>query len=330
MATIVLLSGLGMARQIYTPAHLDQLRELGTLILHSHEGLPPREEMFELLSEAEIILTTWGSPAIGRELIDRAPNLKLVVHAAGSVKGIVTEDLISQGIRVSSANDALGQGVAETALGLTIVSLKQIWQLSSDTREGEWRKNWNQIKDIYGVTIGVVGAGKAGQHYIKLLRHFHVNIVVYDPTLSAEQIAALGAEKVELEQLLRISDVVSIHAPSIPATDRMFNKERLQWMKDDAILINTARGSLIDEAALVEELERGRLWACLDVTDPEPPTLDHPFRKLPNVILIPHVAGVVNNGMHRIADYTIEEIRRYIQKQPLDGEVDLSRLDVIA
>lgn len=330
MAEIVLLLGMGMTRKIFKPGQLDKLREIGSLVVNNHEGMPPREQVLELVSGADIIVTSWGSPAIDREILDHAPHLKLVVHAAGTIKGIVTPELIESGIHVSSANDALGQGVAETTLGLTIVSLKQLWQLSRDTREGEWRKNWDRVKDIYEVTIGVVGAGKAGQHYIRLLRHFHVNIVVYDPTMTADQIHSMGAEKVELEQLMQMSDVVSIHAPSIPETDRMINKERLQLMKDDAILINTARGSIIDEEALSEELGKGRLWACLDVTDPEPPAPDHPFRKLPNVILVPHIAGVVNNGLHRIADYTIEELKRFTLGQPLNGEVDFSRLNVIA
>lgn len=330
MTKIVLLLGMGMTRNIYKPSHLDQLRELGTLVVNTHEGLPPREQWLELVTDADVIFTSWGSPWIGNDILNRAPKLKLVIHAAGTVKGIVTPELADRGVRISSANEALGQGVAESALGLTIVSLKQMWQLSKDTREGEWGKNWGRVKDLYDVTIGVIGAGKAGQHYMKLLQHFNVNIVVYDPTLSADQIRRMGAEKMELESLLKISDVVSIHAPSIPETHHMFNRERLQLMRDDAILINTARGSLIDEAALAEELGKGRLWACLDVTDPEPPALDHPFRQLPNVVLIPHIAGVVNNGLHRIADYTIEELRRYTKNLPLDGEVDLTRLNEIA
>jgi len=110
----------------------------------------------------------------------------------------------------------------------------------------------------------------------------------------------------------------------------MMNRERLQRMKDDAILINTARGSIIDEEALAAELEKGRLWACLDVTHPEPPSKEHKFRQLPNVTLIPHIAGAVNNGLYRIGDYVMREIESFLTGQPLDGEVNLSQLHVIA
>jgi phosphoglycerate dehydrogenase-like enzyme len=110
----------------------------------------------------------------------------------------------------------------------------------------------------------------------------------------------------------------------------MFNRETFALMKDDAVLINTARGSLIDEDDLVNELRKGRFIACIDVTDPEPPRPDHPFRELPNCILIPHIAGAVNNGKYRIGKYVVEEVRRFVAGQPMDGEVNLGKLHIIA
>src|SRR5690606_8161349 len=134
-------------------------------------------------------------------------------------------------------------------------------------------EEYAKIKDIHDVTIGIIGASKAGQHLIRLLQHFEVEVLVYDPVLGDAQIQALGAKRVSLEQLMSASDVISIHAPSIPATDKMINAERLGLMQDDAMLINTARGTNIDEQALIEELQTGRIRACLDVTEPEPPAI---------------------------------------------------------
>jgi phosphoglycerate dehydrogenase-like enzyme len=165
---------------------------------------------------------------------------------------------------------------------------------------------------------------------IRLLKQFDVRILVHDPYLSDEAVSELGAEKVELDELLKQSDVVSIHAPSIPETTHLLNERTLRLMKDDAILINTARGSLIDEDALVAELRQGRLWACLDVTDPEPPAPDHPFRSLPNVTLIPHIAGAVNNGLYRIGSYITRELELFAKGERLQGEVDLSALHRLA
>jgi len=327
---IVMLQGVEQTRRIFRQEQLKQLAEWGTLTVNEEEGRPSAEQLAKLIQGADIAVTSWGCPPIREELLRAAPDLKLIAHAAGTVKGIVTPEVISRGIRVSSANEALGRGVAETALGLAITSLKNIWQLARDTREGGWSENRHKVRELYGITIGIIGAGKAGRHFIRLLQHFEVKVAVYDPVLTEAQIRAMGAVKMDLDSLLEQADVVSIHAPAIPETEKMMNRERLQRMKDDAILINTARGSIIDEEALAAELEKGRLWACLDVTHPEPPSKEHKFRQLPNVTLIPHIAGAVNNGLYRIGDYVMREIESFLTGQPLDGEVNLSQLHVIA
>lgn len=302
----------------------------GTVICNPEEGKPDPDICRSVIAGADIAITSWGCPPLTACILDKAPGLKAVLHAAGTVKGIVTPDLWERGIRVSSANGPLGVGVAETALGLTITSLKSMWWLSQSTRGGGWNAGKDKIRELYEVTIGVIGAGKAGSHYIRLLRNFDVSVLVYDPTLTAEQATAMGARKVELEELMAASDVVSIHAPSLPETYKMINRERLALMKDDAILINTARGSVLDEAALAAELAAGRLFACIDVTDPEPPAKDHPFRSLPNCILIPHIAGAVNNGVKRLGQFAIDELKRLSAGQPLEGEVLEEQLATLA
>jgi phosphoglycerate dehydrogenase-like enzyme len=303
---------------------------MGELVVNPNPGNPDKSTVAELIRDADFVITSWGCPSFDEEVLRDAERLKLVAHAAGTVKGIVTPELIERRIRVSSANDALGVGVAETALGLTITSLKRMWELARSTRAGYWEEGKELIREMFDVTIGVVGAGRAGRHYIRLLRQFEVDIVLYDPIVSNEEAIALGCRKVGLEELLKLSDVISIHAPSIPETNHMFNAKTFALMKDDAILINTARGSLVHEEQLAAELAKGRFTACIDVTEPEPPSKDHPFRSLPNVILIPHIAGAVNNGKQRLARYSIEDIRRFIAGETLDGEVNLQNLHVIA
>ncbi|MCL6605052.1 MAG: hydroxyacid dehydrogenase [Paenibacillus sp.] len=327
---IVMVQGLDYTERVFSNNQLEQLRQLGNLRINPKKGVPTKEEAAELLAGADIAITSWGCPALDAEVLYRCPHLKLIAHAAGSVKPIMSREVISLGIRVCSANDALAQGVAETTLGLTIVSLKNIWQLARNTREGEWEKQRELVRELYEVTIGVIGSGMSGAHFIRLLKSFDVRVLVYDPFVSEEKITEMGAVKVELDQLLMQSDVVSIHAPSIPETNHMLNERTLKLMKDNAILINTARGSLIDEEALVTELQKGRLWACLDVTQLEPPEMNHPFRSLPNVTLIPHIAGATNNGLFRVGNYVIRELERFVQGKQLHGEVDLSRLHVMS
>jgi Phosphoglycerate dehydrogenase and related dehydrogenases len=330
MTKIVLLQGKNTTDNIFSQDDIMTLSRMGEVYINPESGNPKPEDVKRMIKDADIAITSWGCPKMDKEILDNAPGLKLIVHAAGSVKGIVSEEVWNRNIRVSGSAEALGRGVAETALTLTIASVKNMWALSQSTRNGEWQKGREHVRELYNLTVGVVGAGRAGRHYIRLLKNFEVNILLYDPTLNEEQCMEIGAKKVSLDELMAGSDVVSIHAPSIPATDKMINSSNLSMMKDNAVLINTARGSIIDENALIGELKSGRIFACLDVTDPEPPCADSPFRKLPNVILLPHIAGAVNNGLHRIGRYTVSEIEKFINNRELDGEVTLSRINKLA
>lgn len=327
---IVLLPEIEATHRLFTDENLNRLRSLGTVRINTDSTRPTTERVTELIAGADIAITSWGCPSMDESILSYAPDLKLIAHTAGTVKPIVSPHVVAKGIRVCSANDALAVGVAETALGLTIVSLKHIWQLARHTQFGEWDRDRERVRELFQVTIGIIGAGRSGMHLIRLLKNFDVKILVYDPYVEESQMKELAVEKVELEHLLKESDVVSIHAPSLPETDKLLNAHTLGMMKDDAILINTARGSLIDEDALIRELRKGRLWACLDVTDPEPPADNHPFRTLPNVTLIPHIAGATNNGLLRLGSYIVGELERFVEGRALRGEVDLSILHMKA
>ncbi len=310
--------------RIFRPDQLDRLAELGDVAC-ARDGA-----VLETARGADVLVTSWGCPRVDDAILDAAPNLRLVIHAAGTVKGIVSAPLWRAGVRVSSAAGPLSKGVAETALGMTIASLKNLWRLATDAAAGGWEAERSRVRELYEVTIGVVGAGHAGSQYLRLLRPYDAELLVYDPYLDAERATQLGARKVELTELLRSSDVVALHAPSIPETRHMIDAAALELMKPDAILINTARGSLIDEDALVAKLRRGHLFACLDVTDPEPPPPDHPFRTLPNCVLTGHVAGAVTNGLHRLGQHVVDELTAYAAGDPLGGEVRETELSTLA
>lgn len=327
---IAILPSMTTQNNVLSPSHIEQLEAMGTVVRFEGATPPTSMQVIELLKGAEIAVTSWGCPPIDEEVLKHATELKLVIHAAGTVKGVVTPELWKKDIRVSSGNEHLAIGVGDTALGMTIASLKNMWRLTEVTRRGGWNEGREQVRELYDLTIGVIGAGKAGRRYISLVQNFDVRIVLFDPVLTAEQAKEIGVEKMELNELLAVSDVVSIHAPSIPATDNMFNAHTLSIMKDDAILINTARGSIVDEKALYEELKKGRLFACLDVTVPEPPAVDDPLRSLPNCVITPHIAGSVTNGLRRLGQFTVNEVRSYITGTALEGEVYEQQMAVLA
>ncbi len=300
----------------------------GTVVWNQTTENDP-ENARRLLEGADIAVTSWGSPALTAELLDTAPDLKLVLHAAGSVKSVATDEMYRRGIQIVSSACVLSSGVSETALGLTIAACKNFFALNQEIRQGGW--SHTGITDLYNITVGIVSMGIAGSHFAELLQNFSVHVIAYDPYVSQEQMAALGAEKVSFEELLRRSDVVSLHAPTGDATYHMINQETLSQMKDGAILINTARGSLIDEAALISALQNGKLKAaCLDVTDPEPPAQDSPLRSLPNCILTPHLAGQAGNGLCKIGMHCYEQMQHFLAGVPMTGQVSQAMLSRIA
>jgi phosphoglycerate dehydrogenase-like enzyme len=285
------------------------------------------------LADADGCITSWDSPQLTQEILEAAPNLKVLVHAAGSVKPVVSDYLWERGIRVSSCAPAIGIGVAEHALGLMLSAMKQSYRLNDIAHAGGWRpvEELARIRELYGAVIGVVGAGYVGRHMIKLLQAFDVEVLLYDPFVGGDKAAAMGARKVDrLDDMMRVVDVLTLHAPNLPETRHMINALNLPLMKDGSLIVNTARGSLIDESALYDELKSGRIYACLDVTDPEPPAEDNPLRTLSNVVLTPHIAGTTANNMARIGKYAVDELERFFQGKPMEYEVTKESLLTMA
>ncbi|MFD9333948.1 hydroxyacid dehydrogenase [Streptomyces sp. NPDC060028] len=279
-----------------------------------------RPEVAAALAQAEVLLTFWGAPAVDARALAAAPRLKAVVHAAGSVKDFVTEACWDRGITVSSAAPANSVPVAEYTVAMVLLANKCVMQLREEYRSvrgrhHDWHQRYGHAGN-YRRIVGIVGASRIGRRVIELLRPYDLELLVYDPYLSDHQATALGTRRVGLDELCRISDVVSLHAPALPETRAMIDRRRLALMRDGATLINTARGSLVDGAAVTDELASGRLHAVIDVTDPEILPADSPLYDLPNVLLTPHIAGSLGNELHRMAGSAIEEIARYAAGLP--------------
>ena len=329
MKIALLMSAAGRS-SVFSVRAMARLQSLGEVSANETELTDPAV-IKSVIQDADIAVTSWGNGSLTADILDCAPNLRLVAHAAGSVKPVVSDALFERGISVISSAAVLSRGVSETALGFTIAAAKNFFNLNQMIHDGGWAHDRKQITELFEIKIGVIGCGYAGSHYIELLRNFDVDILAYDPFLSAGRIQAIGAVKAELDQIIRECDIISLHAPSIPSTRHMINAETLDGMKDGVILINTARGSLVDEMALYECLKSGKIkYACLDVTDPEPPAADHPLRTLPNCIMTPHLAGLANNGLGRIGMHVCSEIEHLLHNEPLTSRVTKDMLATIA
>jgi len=317
--------------KVFSDKYYKRMAKIGQVCAYDKKDFEDEAYYLNFVKDADVIVTSWGSPQIDQKVLDLCPELKAVIHAAGSVKPIISDEFIKRKIRITNSAAAIGEGVAETALGFAISACKGFYQLNKDTQNKLWDENIRTtVKDFYDIKVGVISGGFVGRHMVKLLKNFHVDILMYDPTLSAEEIAAIGAEKRELNELMQESDVVTVHAPSIPATDDMINKKNLSLMKNGAVLVNTSRGTIINEKDLICELKKGRIFACIDVTNPEPPAKDNELRDLDNVILTPHIAGTVSNGMKRIALHVCEELERLEKGEHMRTEVNLDSIAKLA
>ncbi len=287
-----------------------------------------------LLAETEILVTGWGCPFVSREVLAAAPNLRLIAHAAGTIKYILDPAVFEAGILVTNAADANAVPVAEYTLAAVIFANKRILELRDLYRTDNSRRSTWALMDEpignYNRTIGLVGASRIGRKVAALLGHLDVEVLIADPYVTAGDPVLDHATLVDLETLLKRSDVVSLHAPSLPVTRHMIGREELALMRDGATVINTARGALVDEDAFIAELQSGRLHAVIDVTEPEIPSPDSPLFHLPNVFLTPHIAGAAGTERLRLGRVATDEVKRFIADDRLQYLVEPDSLERLA
>ena len=311
-------------------ADLDRLRALGT-VLNSEPIGAWDSEAATVLAEAEVIVGHWGCPPLDAAMLDRAPRLGLFAYAAGTVKMMLTDAVWDRGIRVTSGANANAEPVAEFTLAAILFANKGVLWRRGPADYAALSAMGDRQWGNYGRTVGIVGASLIGRRVIELLQAFpHLRVKLYDPYVSFEEAALLGVDKLELDELCACADVLSIHAPALPETLHMIGEAQLSALPDGATVVNTARGPLIDHDALIGHLASGRLYAILDVTDPEPLPEGSPLLRMPNVWISPHLAGAQGTELERMADYAIEEIRRWSVGEPALNEVTRDRLATMA
>ena len=285
------------------------------------------------LAEVEVLVTSWGAPTLTEELLDAAPRLCAVLHAAGSVRPLVTPEVWRRGLRVTTAAEANAQPVAEFALAAVLWAGKRVplmGQLARAHRE-DWgyRRRHGDLSN-HRRTVGVLGFSRVGRRLTSLLRPFDVDVLVADPLADPAHVRAAGAQLLDLEDVLPRCDVLSLHAPALPSTHHVLDARRLALLPDGATVVNTARGALVDTPALEAECVSGRLSAVLDVTDPEPLPSGSPLYDLPNVLLTPHVAGALDSEVLRLSAAALDELDRYRAGLPALHPVDERQMAWVA
>lgn len=266
-------------------------------------GLAP--EFRDQLDQAEGLFAILTVP-VDENLLDRAPKLRVVSNMAVGVDNIDLEACTRRGIPVGHTPGVLTEGTADLTLALLLAVARKLPQASQDAREGRWT-TWEPAgwlgADLDGATLGIVGLGKIGTAVAERARGFGLRLVYANRSPRPEVAASLGATRLSLDELLSQSDFVSLHVPLTAETRHLMNERTLRLMKPSAILINVARGPVVDSGALVRALREGWIAAAgLDVTDPEPLPPDDPLYGLPNCLIVPHIGSATANTRRRMAE----------------------------
>ena len=237
---------------------------------------------------------------VRKEMIDAARNLKVIGRAGVGLDNIDVEYAKSKGIKVINTPGATSISVAELTIGLLLAVMRKIAYADREMRKGAWPKKKCKGIEMYGKTLGIIGIGRIGREVAKRARAFGMKVIYYDvyrPDEATEK--ELGVEYRELDDLISEADVITLHVPLLPETKHMINAERIAKMKDGAIIINAARGGIVDEEALYEALKSGKLYgAALDVYENEPLKESKLF-ELDNIVLTPHIGAQAREGQTR-------------------------------
>ena len=324
--------------RVFRPEKYEEMLELFDVTENNGERNWDSDEVAENAAGMDAIVTGWGAPAMIPAVFEAAPDLQIIAHSAGSVRRLVPDEIaeeyvVPRAITVFSANGAIATNVAESAIGMLLMTMRHWVQFNSYIHE---TPNWrSQLYDydgqfLLGSTVGVVSASKVGREVIRLLEPWRVDILVYDPYLPDEEAAEMGVKKVELDELFALADHVTVHAPKTAETEKMIGDEQLSLLRDGATLVNTSRGTVIDQDALFEHAKRRRIHVCLDVTSPEPMEATNPLRQLDNVIITPHVSGSGHYGYKLIGDQTVQALVDCFEGREVEGAVPFDRYDTIA
>jgi phosphoglycerate dehydrogenase-like enzyme len=302
---------------LLTPETRARLAAVVEVVVTLREGDDWRPHAAQL-GDIEVVIGNWGVPRFTPELLTAMPALRLVCYAAGSVRAFVTPEFWQRGIHLTTAVAANARPTATFAEAMILLSLKQTWFYLR-----ERRADWAYLRDtassgIHRATVGIIGLSRVGREVIRGLQRHEVKILAHDPTVDAAEAARVGVELTPLEELFARSDVVSLHAPLLAQTVGLVTGDLLRRMGRNATFVNTARGAIVREAELIAVLgERPDLTAVLDVTDPEPAPADSPLRRLPNVVLTPHIAGARHREIELLMRVALDELERHVRGEPL-------------
>jgi len=260
---------------------------------------------------------------VNLQVLGRAPGLKGVIAYGAGYDHIDASALSQRGIKVCNCRGENAQAVAELAFGLLLSLLRRIHKADPWVRQGDWVKagralpEWTSGQELWRKTLGVIGLGQIGARVIKIAKGFDMKIIGYDPLINPELYGRLGVEPAPLAELLSRADVITLHTPLTSATEKLLDRRAFAAAKPGMVLVNTSRGKVIEERALIEALQTGRIkGAALDVFATEPLPPGHPLTKLENVVLSPHMGALSQEAGDRLSDSVARQVRDILEGRP--------------
>lgn len=289
---------------------LEPLHQLGTVTIYT-EPAPSEADLLQRLRTAEVIIANRERTQFTRSLLAQLPHLRLIAQTGHGLAHIDLDAAGEFGVEVRVTHGGSVQSVVELALGLMLACMRTIPLHDCRLREGHWHPEAG--RELHGKRLGILGLGSVGTALVPVAQALGMNIVAWGRQSSTKRAAGLGVQVVaDLDDLLPMVDVVSIHLRSTPATDGLLDARRLALLRPGAVLINTSRGAIVDETALVAALSDGCLAAGLDVFQSEPLPPDHPFRTLDNVVLTPHIGWVTHETYDRFISGCVENVLAFL------------------
>ncbi len=313
---------------------LDLLREhCAVQVWPDSEMPPPREVLLEAVREADGLISL-VTERVDEELLEAAPRLRVVSNVAVGYDNVDVRAATRRGVVVTNTPDVLTETTADLAWALLLAAARRLAEADRFTRAGRWKAWGLELllgQDVYGRTLGVVGMGRIGRAVARRAAGFHMRVLYASRTRREDVERELGAEWRTLDDLLSEADFVSLHTPLTPETRHLIGRDQLRRMKSTAVLVNTARGAVVDEQALVEALRERWIWAAgLDVFEQEPLPADSPLLSLDNVVLAPHIGSASFATRARMAEMAAENcvavLRGRRPPNPVNPEV-LGRLN---
>lgn len=305
---------------------VDHIAEVCEVSMWEEEEIPvPRERLEQEIEQVDGLYCLL-TDVIDHELISRARKLKVISNMAVGYNNIDVNAATQRGIMVTNTPGVLTETTADLTFALLMATARRLVEAEYFLRAGNW-KTWSPFlltgQDVYGATLGIIGLGRIGQALAKRAKGFDMRILYYSRTRKLDAEKELGVEYVELETLLRESDFVCVMTPYTPETRNLIDRQRLSLMKRTAVLINTARGGVVNESALYDALKNRSIWAAgLDVFEEEPISKDHPFLSLDNVVLLPHIGSASEKTRMKMATLAADNLIKALTGQIPDHLVN--------